>query len=154
MPTPAEAARQVPKLRTPAKTKAVALRSVKIRNTKRACWFFPFVIDDDTAAIARGDGRGRDGEAVPVLGLKVERGERTTTLDGKISTKSVAVCTIALGDSRAKVDLGDLAPELEIPGEVWAALKADPVQWRAMMALRKRGDISVYNDDDAVAMAA
>lgn len=111
------------------------MRPIKIRNTKRAQWFFPFEVDEATAEIARG-----------LPGLEVKRGERRRRKGNKVEVVEALICTLALGDAEADTARGEIAPELTIPGEVWAALMRDPVQSKAIRALVAKAEISTYND--------
>jgi hypothetical protein len=121
---------------------ASAMRPIKLRNAKRTCWFFRFPVTDEVAAIARGEGVGLGGEDVPIVGLKVENGEKRARKGGKVSVTETAICTLALGEAQAKTELGDLTPELVLPGEVWAALLADETQGPVMRGLIDKNEIA------------
>lgn len=106
---------------------------LRIRNTKRAQWFFPFPVNDEEAALAKG-----------IVGLKVEPGEWRTTVEGKPTTVPTKICTLAIGDDRADVKRGELMPEIEIPIVLWDALLRVPVHAKAIEGLCASGEIATY----------
>jgi len=115
---------------------------VRIRNTKRAQWFFPFEISDDLAASIT-DATGKS----TCVGIEVQTlGKEVPQVKGPPKIVEVKQATLALGDAEAHVDKGDLTPELVIPVEVWQALLADAVQGKAIRGLISNGEIAAYPD--------
>jgi len=107
---------------------------IRLRNTKRAQWFFKFRVTSAEAEAAEG-----------VHNLKIEQG---SWVDPKAKTKDKIVeaqlCTLVLGDAQADTDRGENKPEAEIPVVIWEALQREPTQWRIMQGLIAKGEISIY----------
>lgn len=102
---------------------------IKIRNTKRAQWFFTFPVDAAAAEAARGP--VVDGKPAGVIGLSV-KGD---------------ICTLVLGDSGQTEPDPKILPECTIPGLVWAALMANKNNAATIRGLREKQEIVVTRTD-------
>ena len=107
---------------------ASTVAPVRIRNVKRAQWFWRFPVSTEVAHRAEG-----------VVGCKVEHAGSWRV--GK-RDRLTAICTIAVGDAEAHPS--ELPPEIEIPGEVWAACLAEPTIGPTVRGLVQSGEIAVY----------
>lgn len=118
-----------------------AAADIRVRNIKRAQWFFRFPVNADEIAIL---GVIDDKGTCAVKGCRIDTGSIRVKKGGKMIDTPAKICTLALGDSEAHES--EIPPETSIPRVIWDALMREPTQAAAMQGLLDKGEVAIYGN--------